>query len=96
MEADGERVKLHIGYNLASMSFSPGELAAEIRKHIPNFKVTYQPDSRQKIADSWPESIDDSAARRDWNWAADYDLAKMTTDMLARLGARLAAVGKGV
>jgi len=96
MEADGGRVKLHIGYNLAAMSFSPGELAAEIRKHVPNFRVTYQPDSRQKIADSWPESIDDSAARRDWNWAAGYDLAKMTTDMLARLGARLADVGKSV
>lgn len=96
MEVDGGRVKLHIGYNLAATSFSPGELAAEIKKHIKDFRIAYSPDSRQKIADSWPESIDDSAARRDWGWAHDYDLAKMTTDMLAKLRARLTAAGKSV
>jgi len=96
MEADGERVKLHIGYNLAAMSFSAGELAAEIRKHVPDFKVTYSPDSRQTIADSWPESIDDSAARADWGWKEEYDLAKMVSDMLAKLGARLSLRGKDV
>jgi len=90
MEADAGRVKLHIGYNLAAMSFSPRELAAEIRKHIPNFRVIYSPDSRQKIADSWPESIDDSAARMDWGWKEEYDLKKMVEDMLLRLRPRLA------
>jgi nucleoside-diphosphate-sugar epimerase len=91
MEVDGSRVKLHIGYNLAAMSFSPGELAAEIRKHIKNFRVTYSPDSRQSIADSWPRSINDSAARNDWGWQPEYDLQGMATDMLTRLRARLAA-----
>lgn len=88
MEADASKVKLHIGYNLAAMSFSPGELAAEIRKHISGFKVTYSPDSRQKIADSWPESIDDSAARKDWGWREEYDLHRMVEGMLAALRPR--------
>jgi len=96
MEVDGRSVKLHMGYNLAAFSFSPKELAAEIRKHLPDFRVSYSPDSRQEIADSWPKSVDDSAARRDWGWAPEYDLAKMTADMLAKLGARLTPSGKNV
>jgi nucleoside-diphosphate-sugar epimerase len=89
MEADPARVKLHRGYNLASMSFSAGRLASEIKKHLPGFDVTYSPDSRQAIADSWPKSIDDSTARTDWGWKEKYDLPAMVTDMLSRLGRRL-------
>jgi len=91
MEADPRRVKMHRGYNLAAVSFSAGELAAKIGKHVPGFTVTYSPDARQAIADSWPESIDDSAARRDWGWKEEYDMPSMVTDMLARLHRRLSA-----
>lgn len=89
MEADAERLTRHADYNLASMSFSAGELAEEIRKHIPDFKVVYKPDYRQKIADTWPRSIDDSAARRDWGWKPSYGLAEMTKDMIENLRKRL-------
>lgn len=91
MEADAKRVKLHSGYNIAAVSFSAGALAAEIRKHISGFRVTYSPDSRQAIADSWPRSVDDSAARKDWGWKENYDLPAMVTDMLEKLRRRLAA-----
>jgi len=89
MEADARRVKLHRGYNLAAMSFSAGRLASEIKKHLPRFGVTYSPDSRQSIADSWPRSVDDSAARKDWGWKEEYDLSAMVTDMLSRLSVKL-------
>ncbi len=85
MHADSDSLTIRSGYNLAGMSFSPAEIAAEIKKHIPDFKISYEPDYRQKIADSWPKSIDDSEARRDWNWKPEYDLAKMTMDMLVNL-----------
>jgi nucleoside-diphosphate-sugar epimerase len=88
MRADFASLQHHGDFNVASMSLTPGELAAEIRKHIPEFKVTYEPDERQAIADSWPASIDDSAARREWGWKPRYDLASMTEDMLAKLRAR--------
>ena len=88
MEADFSRLKHHACFNLAAMSFTPGELAAEIKKHLPGFVIDYQPDFRQAIADSWPESIDDSAAREEWDWKPDYDLANMTGDMLRALGRR--------
>jgi nucleoside-diphosphate-sugar epimerase len=71
------------------MSFSAGELAAEIRRHIPSFVCEYAPDERQAIADSWPRSIDDHIARNDWGWQPEYDLARMTADMLEQLRARL-------
>lgn len=96
MEAEPKNVPRHLGYNLAAMSFSAGELAGEIRKHIPGFKVAYSPDQRQKYADSWPMSIDDSEARDDWGWKHDYDLRRMVADMLAKLRPRLTAQGKGV
>jgi nucleoside-diphosphate-sugar epimerase len=67
------------------MSFSPKEIAASIQKHIPEFAISYAPDYRQSIADSWPQSIDDSVARRDWGWKQEYDLDKMTADMLLNL-----------
>lgn len=76
-------------YNLASLSFTAGELAAEIRKHIPDFRVEYEPDYRQAIADTWPATIDDSAAREEWGWKPDWDLSSMTEDMIKRLSSRL-------
>ena len=96
MEVDGERVKLHIGYNIGAMSFTPTDLAAEIKKHVRGFKVAYAPDSRQAIADSWPRSVDDSAAREDWGWRPRFDLPGMVSDMLARLGPRLNSKAKDV
>jgi nucleoside-diphosphate-sugar epimerase len=91
METSFDRLVHHADFNLAAMSFSVGELAAAIKAHIPEFEVTYEPDFRQAIADSWPRSIDDSAAREEWSWQPAYDLKSMTADMLARLGARHAA-----
>ncbi len=88
MEADFGRLKHHSDFNMASMSFSAGDLAAEIKKHISEFVCEYVPDSRQAIADSWPCSLDDSAAREEWGWAPAYDLAAMTSDMLEKLGRR--------
>jgi nucleoside-diphosphate-sugar epimerase len=81
MEAPAADIKVRTSYNLSSMSFSPAEIAAEIRMHIPEFEITYQQDYRQAIADSWPKSIDDSVARKDWNWKHEFDLPKMTSDM---------------
>jgi nucleoside-diphosphate-sugar epimerase len=89
MESKPESVKTHAGYNLAAISFSAGELASELKKRVDGFKVAYIPDSRQKIADSWPMSIDDSEARRDWGWAPEYGLQRMVDDMLAKLRPRL-------
>jgi len=83
------RIKCRMGYNLSGMSFSAGELAREIQKHIPDFRCTYEPDLRQKIADSWPISLDDSLAREEWGWHPEYDLETMTKDMLEKLGRRL-------
>ena len=91
MEADPSSLTRRADYNVAAMSFSADELAAEIRKHIPSFQVEYRPDFRQEIADSWPRSIDDSAAREDWGWEPSYDLSRMVEDMLARLKRRLQA-----
>lgn len=88
MEADGCALRHPTEYNLAGMSFSAGELAAEIRKHLPDFVCEFAPDHRQAIADSWPRSIDDSAAREDWGWRPQYDLAGMTADMLRILTRR--------
>ena len=75
-------------YNLAAMSFSAGELASEIRRHIPEFECRFEPDERQAIADSWPRAIDDSAARSEWSWMPTYDLAATTVDMLEKLSAQ--------
>lgn len=85
MQAPTEQIKIHSSYNLAAMSFTPTEIATEIKKHIPDFTITYNPDFRQKIADSWPSSIDDSEARKDWNWEHKFDLESMTKDMLEHL-----------
>lgn len=89
-EADFSKLKHHSDFNHAAMSFSVSELAAEIKKHIPGFEVAYEPDFRQAIADSWPNSIDDSAAREEWDWKPQWDLASMTEDMLKHLKQRKA------
>jgi nucleoside-diphosphate-sugar epimerase len=85
MEAPKEKINVRTSYNLSSMSFSPTEIGAEIKKHIPEFELSCSPDYRQAIADSWPGSIDDSVAREDWGWSHEYDLARMTEDMLKNL-----------
>ncbi len=85
MQCPKEQIKIHSSYNLAAMSFTPSEIASAIKKHIPEFAITYHSDFRQKIADSWPESIDDSAAREDWNWNHHFDIESMTKDMLEHL-----------
>jgi nucleoside-diphosphate-sugar epimerase len=90
MEADFGRLRHHADFNVSAMSFTPAELAAEIRKHLPEFTIEYRPDFRQAIADSWPESIDDSAAREEWGWRPDFDLASMTKDMIDVLSRRKA------
>jgi nucleoside-diphosphate-sugar epimerase len=88
MEAPAEKISVRSSYNLSGMSFSPKEIGASIRQHIPEFQLDYKPDFRQKIADSWPASIDDSLARTDWNWNPKYDLESMTSDMLTNLAAQ--------
>lgn len=85
MEAPQEKIKVRSAYNISAMSFCPSEIAAEIKKHIPEFKMTYNPDFRQEIADSWPKSIDDSAARSDWGWKPEFDLERMTKEILKHL-----------
>jgi nucleoside-diphosphate-sugar epimerase len=85
MEAPADKISIRTSYNISSMSFSPKEIAKEIKKHIPDFSITYKPDYRQAIANSWPQSIDDSVARKDWGWEEEYDLAAMTDDMFENL-----------
>ncbi|HRH60022.1 MAG TPA: NAD-dependent epimerase/dehydratase family protein [Chitinophagaceae bacterium] len=85
MEAPADKIAIRTSYNVAAMSFSPKEIAAEIQQHIPEFTMTYKSDYRQAIANSWPQSIDDSFARSNWGWQPEYDLQKMTSDMLKNL-----------
>jgi nucleoside-diphosphate-sugar epimerase len=85
MQAPEDQVTVRTSYNLASMSFTPAEIYATIRKHFPDFSIEYQPDFRQKIAESWSETIDDSKARADWGWQPEYDLESMTDDMIYHL-----------
>jgi len=89
MDAPSESISVRTSYNVAALSFSAKEIAAEIKKHIPEFEVIYKPDYRQAIADSWPQSIDDSVARADWGWKPEYGLEEMTTDMLVNLKQKL-------
>ena len=78
-------IKNYVAYNIGAIDFTPQEIAKEIKKHISDFEISYTPDFRQKIADSWPQSIDDSEAKRDWKWQHSYDLEKMTDEMLSKL-----------
>lgn len=89
MEADIEKVKIRSSYNLAGISFDPKTIAESIKKHIPEFEITYKPDFRQAIAESWPQSINDSVANKDWGWKHKYDLDKMTELMLREVGKKL-------
>lgn len=85
MQAKSEDVKIRTSYNLSAIDFTPAEITAEIQKHIPDFTISYKPDFRQQIADSWPQSIDDSVARKDWGWSHKFDLSKMVKEMLQNL-----------
>lgn len=85
MEAPEEKISVRTSYNVAGVSFSPKEIAGCIKQHMPDFSITYKPDYRQAIANSWPQSIDDSVARNDWGWNHEYDLAALTADMLKNL-----------
>ncbi len=85
MEAPADKISVRTSYNISGMSFSPREIGAEIARHVPGFEMMYNPDYRQQIADSWPQSIDDSVARRDWGWKEEYDLKRMTDDMFQNL-----------
>jgi nucleoside-diphosphate-sugar epimerase len=89
MEAPAEQIKIRSSYNVAGISFNPEEIAGSIRKHIPNFSISYKPDFRQAIADSWPQSINDAEAREHWGWKPNYDLDKMTQVMLENLSSPL-------
>ncbi|WP_291967776.1 NAD-dependent epimerase/dehydratase family protein [Maribacter sp.] len=89
MEAPSENIKERSAYNLAAMSFTPKEMAENIKAVIPEFKMAYEPDFRQEIANSWPSSIDDSSAQKDWNWKAEFDLEKTTETMLENLKNRI-------
>lgn len=93
MEADGSKLKHRNAFNISAMSFEPSQIAAEIKKHIPTFEMDYDVDpTRQAIADSWPNSIDSSAAMEEWGFKAQYDLEKMTIDMLEKLNRKLKAI----
>ncbi len=91
MEADAEKVNVRSSYNFSGISFSPEELFEEVGKHFPDMKFSYKPDFRQKIANSWPNSIDDSRAQKDWGWRIEYDLKRMTEVMVHGLKSRLVA-----
>ena len=85
MEAPADKISIRTSYNISAISFSPQEIGAELKKHLPDFRISYRPDYRQAIADSWPQSIDDSVARKDWGWKEEYDLSSMVSDMLQNL-----------
>jgi nucleoside-diphosphate-sugar epimerase len=85
MEADDDSIKVRSSYNLSGMSFTPEEMAKSVQEKLPTFKMSYEPDFRQAIADSWPSSIDDTNAREDWNWKTEFDLKRTTNEMIRNL-----------
>jgi nucleoside-diphosphate-sugar epimerase len=89
MEAPEEQIAIRSSYNLGGISFTPREIAAEIKQHIPDFSISYAPDFRQKIADSWPGSIDDADARKDWGWKEKYDMKELVSVMLKNVDVNL-------
>ena len=89
VDADAAKITVRSSYNLSAISFNPAEIASEIKKHIPEFSITYHPDFRQQIAESWPQTIDDSVARKDWGWKHKFDLASMTDIMLKEIGKKI-------
>lgn len=89
MDSDAGQIKVRSSYNLGAMSFSPKEISESIKQRLPDFSISYQPDFRQGIADSWPSSIDDSKAKADWNWEAEFDLTKTTHEMIYQLSKNL-------
>ena len=88
MQVNANQINIRTSYNLSAMNFTPKELASAIYQHLPNFTISYKPDYRQAIADSWPDSIDDTKAREDWGWSPNYTLSKMTKDILENLQAQ--------
>ena len=88
MQVNANQINIRTSYNLSAMNFTPKELASAIHQHLPNFTISYKPDYRQAIADSWPDSIDDSKAREDWGWLPNYTLSKMTKDIILNLQAQ--------
>jgi nucleoside-diphosphate-sugar epimerase len=89
MEVDASKITVRSSYNVGAVSFTPAEIANEIKKHIHNFTISYHPDFRQEIAESWPHSIDDSMARKDWGWKHKYDLTSMTEIMLKEISKKI-------
>jgi nucleoside-diphosphate-sugar epimerase len=89
MEAVASNLTVHSSYNISGISFSPEQVAAEIKKFIPDFKITYNPDFRQEIAESWPKTIDDSVARNDWEWKHKFDLKKISEIMIEKIKEKL-------
>ncbi len=89
MNADKDKLTVHSSYNLSAISFSPKELAAEIKKHIPDFQIAYKPDYRQAIANTWPLSVNDDLARKDWDWAPEYNLEELVKEMITRLKCKI-------
>ena len=85
MEPPAKKIKIRSSYNISGISFSPKEIASVLKNHFSNFRISYKLDYRQKIADSWPESIDEKHAKRDWGWNAEYNLEKMALDMILNL-----------
>ena len=94
MKANAKSIKIRSSYNLAAISFTPKEVAASIKKHIPEFKMTYAPDFRQDIANSWPKSINDSYARQDWKWKHAFSLEEITEEMLFQLNKKYNTISK--
>ena len=88
MQVNANQINIRTSYNLSAMNFTPKELASAIHQHLPNFTISYKTDYRQAIADSWPDSIDDTKAREDWGWSPNYTLSKMTKDILENLQAQ--------
>lgn len=89
MNADPDKLSLRSSYNMAGISFTPAEIASEIKKHQPDFEITYKPDFRQAIADSWPASIDDSIARNDWGLKDEFDIETLASHMLKKINEQI-------